>query len=133
MEKLESGQYSAAVAVNGAWKGTSREKLFDKLGWESLSLQRWSRRLVLFYKIVKDISPDYTRDPIPQLPQAMYFFLNADVVGQIRARMTRFKNSFYPDCISEWKRLDPEIRLSPPLNIFKPLNICIVNVKLYCY
>ena len=38
MEKLESVQYSAALAVTGAWKGTSREKLYEELGWESLSL-----------------------------------------------------------------------------------------------
>ena len=103
----------------GAWKGTSREKLYEELGWESLSLRRWSRRLVLFYKIVNDITPDYTRYPIPQLPQAMYSFRNADVIGQIRARTTSFKTSFYPDCLSEWNKLDPEIRLSPSLSIFK--------------
>ena len=119
MEKLESIQYSAAQAVAGAWKGTSREKLYGELGWESLSLRRWSRRLVLFYKIVNDIIPEYTRYPIPQLTQAMYSFRNADVVGQIRARTTRFKNSFYPDCLSERNTLDPEIRLSRSLNIFK--------------
>ena len=38
MEKLESVQYSAALAVTGAWKGTSRDKLYDELGWESLNL-----------------------------------------------------------------------------------------------
>ncbi len=69
MEKLESVQYSAALAVTGAWKGTSREKLYEELGWESLSLRRWSRRLVLFYKIVNGITQDYTRYPIPKLQQ----------------------------------------------------------------
>ena len=72
-----------------------------------------------FNKIVNDITPDHTRCPIPQLPQAMYSFRNADVIGQIRARTTRFKTSFYPDCLSEWNKLDPEIRLPPSLNIFK--------------
>ena len=76
MEKLESVQYSAALAVTGAWKGTSREKLYEELGYESLSQGRWSRRLVLLYKIVNDIIHDYMRYPIPQLPQAMYSFLN---------------------------------------------------------
>ena len=42
MEKLESVQYSAAPAVTGAWKGTSREKLYKELGWESLNLERWT-------------------------------------------------------------------------------------------
>ena len=51
MEKLESVQYSAALAVTGAWKGTSREKLHNELGWESLNLRRRSRHLALFFKI----------------------------------------------------------------------------------
>ena len=53
MEKLESVQYSAALAITSAWTGTSRDKLYDELLWESLNLRRWSRRLVLFYKIVQ--------------------------------------------------------------------------------
>ena len=65
MEKIESVQYSAALAVSGAWRGTSREKLYAELGWESLSLRRWSRRLTLFFKIANNLTPDYTRDPIP--------------------------------------------------------------------
>ena len=109
MEKFESVQYSAALAVTGAWKRTSREKLYEELGWESISLRRWSRRLVLFYKIVNDITPDYTRYPISQLPQAMYSFRNVDVVGPT----TRFKTSFYPDCLSEWNKLDQKLGYHP--------------------
>ena len=117
MEKLESVQYSAALAVTGAWKGTSRGNSTWNLVWESLSQRRWSRRFVLFYKIVNDITPDYISCPIPQLPQAMYSFRNADVIGQIRARTTRFKArfkaSFYPDCLSEWNALDQESGYHP--------------------
>ena len=38
MEELESVQYSAALAVTRTWRGTSREKLYTELGWESLNL-----------------------------------------------------------------------------------------------
>ena len=38
MEKLESVQYAAALAVTGMWRGTSRERLYNELGWEPLSL-----------------------------------------------------------------------------------------------
>ena len=44
----ESILHSAALAVTGAWKGRSCVKLFEELGWESLNLCRWYRRLVLF-------------------------------------------------------------------------------------
>ena len=94
MEELESVQYSAALAVTGAWKGTSREKLYNELGWESLNLRRWSRRLVMFYKIVNNITPEYTRHPIPQLEQSVYSLREQHVIGQIRARTERFKTAF---------------------------------------
>ena len=60
MEKVESVQYSAALAVTGSWRETSRERLYTELGWESLSSRRWSRRLALFYEFVSNLSPDYT-------------------------------------------------------------------------
>ena len=32
IKKLESTQYSAALALSGAWHETSRQKLYDELG-----------------------------------------------------------------------------------------------------
>ena len=34
MYALESTQYQAELAVVGVWKGTSRTKIYDELGWE---------------------------------------------------------------------------------------------------
>ena len=48
---LESIQYNAAIAITGAIRGTSSEKLFQELGLESLKSRRWLRKLCLFYKI----------------------------------------------------------------------------------
>ena len=42
---LESVQYSAALAVSGAWKGTNMYRLYEELGWEPLCYRRWQRRL----------------------------------------------------------------------------------------
>ncbi len=72
MKKHESDQSSTALAITGAWKGTSQEKLYNELGWESLNLRRWSRRIVLFFKFVNNLTPEYTRQPIPTLPQSNY-------------------------------------------------------------
>ena len=119
MEKLESVQYSAARAVTGTWKGTPREKLYTELGWESLSSRRWSRRLILFSKIMNNLTPLYTTEPIPQPHQTNYLLRNQDVVGRMRARTEQFQSGFYPNCISEWNKLDPEIRLAPSVAVFK--------------
>ena len=119
MEKLESVQYSAALAVSGAWRGTCREKLYAELGLESLSLRRCSTRLALFFKITNSLTPDCTRDPIPPHQQFQYSIRRRDVIGQIRARTEKFKASFYPHCLSEWNKLKPEIRLALSVAAFK--------------
>ena len=48
--RLEQTQYSAALAITGAWRGTNRQKLFKELGWESLYKRRWSKRFSHFFQ-----------------------------------------------------------------------------------
>ena len=43
----------------GAIRGTSREKIYQELGLESLQLRRWYRKLCLFYKVFKNEHPKY--------------------------------------------------------------------------
>ena len=51
MNTLERIQYHCALAITGTWKGTSVNKIYDELGWESLNDRRYCRRLLQFYKI----------------------------------------------------------------------------------
>ena len=44
-KKLETIQYNAALAISGAIRGTSREKVYSELGLESLQDRRWYRKL----------------------------------------------------------------------------------------
>ena len=129
MENLESVQYFAALAVTGSWKGTSREKLYNELGWESLNLRRWSRRLVMFYKIANNITPEYTRHPIPQIQQSTYSLREQHVIGKIRARAERFKNSFYPNCLNQRDKLLPEVRQAPSLSVFRLKLLALISVS----
>ena len=55
--KLESVQYNAALAITGAIRGSSREKLYQELGLESLKSRRWYRKLCLFFKLKKKNIP----------------------------------------------------------------------------
>ena len=119
MERIESVQYSAGLAITGAWKGTSRNKRYEELGWESLNDKRWSRRLILFFKFINNLSPEYTRHPIPQTRLPTYALRNHAVVGRIKARTERFQSSFYPNCLQEWNSLASEIRESPTISLFK--------------
>ena len=68
MQSIESTQYQAALASSGAWKGSNTSKLYEELGWESLTDRRWYRRLLQFYKIINDLAPSYLKDIIPPPP-----------------------------------------------------------------
>ena len=57
MMKVESIQYQAALAVTGAWKGSSRDRLYEELGWESSSDRRMLKRILQIHKIVDYKAP----------------------------------------------------------------------------
>ena len=53
-ENPESIQYNTCLAITGAIKGTSSEKLYQELVLESLKARRWFRKLCHFYKILNE-------------------------------------------------------------------------------
>ena len=61
-QKLGSIQHNAVLALTGAIRGTSSEKLYQKLGLESLQQRRWYRKLCTFLKITKEKSPNHLFD-----------------------------------------------------------------------
>ena len=63
--KLDSFQYNAALAITGAIRGTSKEKLYDELGLETLEKRRWYRKLCCFFKIFRYKCPKYLFNIIP--------------------------------------------------------------------
>ena len=63
--KVESIQYQACLAITGAIQGTSREKLYNELGLESLLDRRWCRKLCAFYSIINSDKPKYLFDTTP--------------------------------------------------------------------
>ena len=47
--RIESAQYNAALAIAGTITGSSKEKLYQELGFETMKERRWFRRLCCFY------------------------------------------------------------------------------------
>ena len=101
MESVEKVQYNAALAITGTWKGSSRVKLYEELGWESLSDRRFSRRILQLHKIINNETPKYLREILPQ--NRHQFLLN--IFRNIRCRTNRYKNSFFPDAIKSWNHI----------------------------
>ena len=70
-EKLESVQYKVALAIAGAMQETSRDKIYQELGLESLNLRTWYKRLSCIFKIMKKEGPNYLINLIPKCEAAI--------------------------------------------------------------
>ena len=100
-EKLKSIQYNAALPTTGAIRSSSREKRHQELGFESCQQRRWYRKLCLFFKIIKNQSPRYLFELIPNARQA-HLTRNKNSVPLFIVKHDYFKNSFFPSTIIEW-------------------------------
>ena len=67
---MESIQYNAVLAITGAVRDTSREKLCQELGLQSLRKRRWYRKLCYFFKIFKGQSLEYLFKILPWASKA---------------------------------------------------------------
>ena len=104
-KKLESVQYSVAIAITGAIKGTSKVKLHKELGLESLQLKRKLRRLCTFCKIKTTGLPSYLFSLIPNTVHS-YQTRTINNFTKYQCRTKAFKSTFFPWSITEWNSLD---------------------------
>ena len=107
-DKIESVQYNAALAITGAIRGTSKDKLYKELGFEYMSSRRWLKRLCLFHKIYHNKSPEYLYRLIPQ-PHNLFNLRNQHLIPQIFGRTNLYSDSFFPTVIKEFNNLDYQI------------------------
>ena len=119
MLALESLQYQAALAVTGAWKGSSTRKIYKELGWESLHHRRWFRRMTQFYKIMNGLTPQYLLDPIPVPRRHLFGRFATNDLYEFTCLNLRYLHSFYPDSVISWNSLGPEIRKIESISEFK--------------
>ena len=127
MDRLESLQYQAGLAVTGMWKGTNRDKVYEELGWEPLNLRRYFRRLTVFYKIMNDMTPQYLLDPVTPPRTHLYGTSTTNDLYSMKCRTQRFNNTFFPDAIDSWNNIGPEFRKIESLSLFKQKLVGIIK------
>ena len=116
-QKIELLQYNACLAITGATKRTSREKLYDKLGLESLQLRRWFRKLSCFYKLFNSEHPHYLFNIIPSRNSSM--LLEIYIIFLFLKTRHTFLKKLFLSTIIEWNKLDHNIRNSSSFNNFR--------------
>ena len=118
INKIEKAQYDAALAIIGAIRDTSREKLYAELGIESLKFRRWLRKLAYFYKIQSTGLPKYLLQLISSNNHS-YTLWKPLNVPHYYCRTNSFKNLFFPNVINEWNKLDEKIKSAASFSLFK--------------
>ena len=118
MENVERIQYQSALAISGAWHGSSRTKLYEELGWESLSDRRMGRRILQIHKIVNNKTPSYLNDKLPPNRRVL-FSGNTRTLHEIICKSNRYMNSFFPDATASWNIFIKHFDDVPSFDILK--------------
>ena len=108
-EKLELDkiQNEAARIVTGATKLVSLDNLSQESCWESLETRRHKHKLILFYKMVHGLTPNFLSDLIPDRVGNVsnYNLRNADNIEFVNTNTNSYYYSFLPSVIRAWNDL----------------------------
>ena len=120
-QELDKIQNEAARITTGATKLVSIHLLCQEIGWESLESRRRHHKLILFYKMVNNLTPPYLSSLIPTTVgnTSTYNLRNARDLSTVASRTALFSNSFLPSVVREWNNLPLETREADSLSSFK--------------
>ena len=97
-KQLDDTHYEAVKIITGGTKLCSQDKLFSGLGWDSLPERRTKHKLIIFYKILNNLTPPYMylQDFVPPLVQDAipYRLRNSNDIRTIHANT----NLYYNQC-----------------------------------
>ena len=126
-QKMETIHYNAALAITGAIRGSSRDKLCQELGLKTLQQQHWYGKLCCFHKILKGSEVpffNYSHNNIPFRTR-----LN-NKIPALNVKNDFFKNPFFPSTIIEWNKLDWKIKNSESIETLKKNEFCNSLIRL---
>ena len=111
--KLKSVQYNNMLPIIGVIRGTSKLKLYQDLGLESL---RWVRRMYYLQNIISTKLPPYFYEIIPPLHRSHRYH---GCFKTLHCRTELFRNSFLTFTVNEWNKLDSDIKNSDSYAVFR--------------
>ena len=92
-QKLRAIQFNSALAITGALRGTSREKICHELCLESLNNRRLCRKVRWLYKIFNNQSPKCLFEISPTLNRS-YTTRNVINIPLFKEKHNFFKRAF---------------------------------------
>ena len=98
--KVESVQYNAVLAITGAIRGCSRERLYQRLGLESIKSRRWYQKLCLFFELIKNKHSSYLFNIITKV-LSTWTTRNHNNIPLFNVKNKYSQNSFFPSTVIE--------------------------------
>ena len=108
--KLDRIQYRSAKVVTGALHFTSRIKLDNDLGWESLAERYELLGLSLFHKIAHSKVRPLLRSLLPKVKDKKYNTRSNDEYENFPRPNEKYYKSFFPHFTRSWNNLDKNVR-----------------------
>ena len=120
-EELDKIQNEAARIVTGCTKLVSLSDLSRESGWETLRERRNKHKLILFFKMVNGLVPNYLCSVVPSTvgSNTTYNLRNSNDLANIVCRTSLYRNSFLPSAVNAWNSLLQATRESDSLSSFK--------------
>lgn len=127
MHRLENIQYKAAKVVTGAYHQTSKQKLYQELGWETIQERCEYLGLTMFHKIHLRETRPLVREcmPAPNI-NTRYACRNSGEYLPFPYINRQFGQSFFPYFSKKWSKLPRKIRILPMKDFKENLK---VNIK----
>ena len=92
-------------------------KIYEELGWESLSDRRMCKRVLQIHKIIDEKTPEYLRRKLP--PNRNVVINLPNVFHEIRCRTDRYQNSFFSNAVTHWNNIISSFQSLPSFEILK--------------
>ena len=121
INKLESVQLEAARVITGGTRLASIDKLYIETGWEKLKDRREQHRLIYFFKMKNNLTPQYLSNMVPPNLQNIHDHntRHSSIIPPPRTRTVLYSNYFLPQTIRSWNLLPDNIKNSPSVNSLK--------------
>ena len=125
-KEIEQVQREAMVMITQAYRRTPTSKLHLETGLLPMKGRCREQRLILYYKIANNLTPDYLKALLPKQinTNVQYNLRNSRQLRIPLAKTTKYSISFILQTSRDWNDLDEQIRESSSVEIFKAnLNI----------
>ena len=104
--RLERCQRRAAIHVvcTRAYQLTSNQRLLTELGWPNLEERRLYFSLILIFKIIHGLTPEYLRTLLPRIlgQDTHYETRENNIIIPVRVRTEKYRRSVIPAAIHAW-------------------------------